>query len=397
MDLEKRRPGEGPSELIFRSCYAPADLADLLQTPDWKLRVRGLAPAQLFFGLQRLDDQELQVVLPYLSGEQWAGVLDMSLWRRDRVSVRRFLRWQERLLKAEPVVARRLLAASDQELLELAFARYLKIFECTSEDEFAGEPEPGEERLRTPDGGYLIVLPRSGRLASIMRSLVLKLYELDANWARLILASCQTRTPTELEETAYQARTRRNEDLGFQEYFEAREVYAPLSPSDRLPEKKWGDLEALTTLPVPVRAGTAGPWLWMQALSRVTDTAELRRILEELFFVCNKVLTADSASPADTRRVMRGIRKTISGINLGLDAWSGGEPGRAVTGMRRHYLQSFFQIGYGRLLRLQHEARRIRASEPGEPGSLREAVLEGLLRRYPLLTVQVRGRIRRRH
>jgi len=369
-----------------------------MEATDWKLRVRELPPVHLFYGLTALDEKEMLAVLPYLSPEQWNGVLDLSVWTRDRMSLARFLEWQRHLLATDHPLATRLAGAVDSDLWELLFKKSLDIYERISEDEYEHEPRPDEDWLRTPDGEYIIVVRARGEQATLLRSILLRLYELNPDATRLMLASCRARTSIEIEESAYQQKRRRIEELGFQDYFEAVEVYSSLPSSGSLPQKKWETSQGVSTLPARMPAAGRGSWLLFRAFSLVPDPAESGRLLEELFFVCNKVLSADRVSPADTVGVRRGLRRALSGINLGLDVWSGGDAARAAAGIRRHYLQSFFQIAYGELRALRARARsRVSAAPAVEPGSLEEAVIQGLNRRYPLFTLRVRGRFRRRH
>ncbi len=386
-----------PDELIYTGCYAPVDLHRMLESPDRALQIRSLPAAQLFFGLHGLEPREIQLLLPHLSGDQWGGVLDLGIWSRDRMKIGDFLEWQKHVLEADLSVARKLLWAGGFEPFELTFKRNLRIFPQIAEDESEGEPKAGQEWLETPDGEYVIVLPSNADRAQLLRSLILRLYEIDAEATRRCLSSCRARTSIEIEETAYQEKRRRLETLGFEDYFDAVEVYAPLSLNSSLPLKKWESTPDLSTLLMRLPTASGNPWLFLQAFSQLSDSQEMPLLVEELFFVCNKLLSADGVSPAKPARVKQGIRKAISGINLGLDCWARAELGRATEGIRRHYLQSFFQIGYGQLLGLQKRARRI---GPGagkvQPGSFREAVLEGLKLRYPLLTRKAKGKVLRR-
>ena len=103
---------------------------------------------------------------------------------------------------------------------------------------------------------------------------------------------------------------------------------------------------------------------------------------------------ADQASPADQEQVRTSIRKTLTGINLGLDWWSEGNLQKASDGLTRYYLQSFFQNGHSRLMELRQRAQSV--STPPAPGSFEEDFLEALTRPYPLLAEMREGKIGRR-
>ena len=155
-------------------------------------------------------------------------------------------------------------------------------------------------------------------------------------------------------------------------------------------------MRAVGTLPAPVARMKSGPLLLFQALAAFARPHELEPLMEELFFVCNKILSADRTPPNRTSRVKRAIRKALSGINLGLEIWAEGDLNRARDGLRRHYLQSFFHTGYSRLVELRDRAREIRAQVPLEPGSPLDDALAELARDYPLLLVEIREKRRRR-
>lgn len=386
-----------PQELIYRSCYAPADLHSMLATADGRSRIRRLPPAQLYFSIKELDDDEITTLLPHITEEQWTTLLDLDLWQRDRVVLDGFLSWERHLLGAEDPVAKKILRATDSELWQLAILRELEVYARSEEDEFEGEPEEREPFV-TPDGRFLIGLPRNSERARLIRLLLTKLYQLDSEWASFLVEEARFRTPVEVEEEAYQNRRRRVEDLGFQDYFTAIEIYSPLGLTDRLPGKSWESRgEEPSGLPASLRAlESEGPLLVLQAIAAIPDPQVIEELIEELFFVCNKLLSADRISPERPRRVKRGIRKALSGINLGLSVWSDSNLQKAVSGIQQHYLVSFFRIGYGQLIELKKQGQGL-VGQPGiEPGSYLESALEGFLGRFPVLTEQREGRIRRR-
>ena len=385
-----------PEELVYQACYAPVDVGQMLESAEMRSRIRRLAIPQLYFGIRDLEDEQMAQLLPHLTEEQWQGILDLDLWEKDRLQAKRFVYWQRHIAQAEPAVASKLIRAVENEIWELVFRRLLQVHPQEDEDIRLQAPS-GREFMQTPDEHYLLVLPKQPEGARLMRQLVERLYELDGQRASLMLASACSRTPTELEHEAYLQRRRRLEEIGFQDYYDAIEIYTPRPEKGRLPEKQWERVPELSVLPVRLSGQGSPPELLFQAISGLSGPEQTLPLMEELFFVCNKVLSADRVSAARPHRVKRGIRKAVTGINLGLDCWTQGSLERAVEGVQRFYLQSFFQLGYGRLLNLQSTARKLLSEgfEP-DPGSVQEALIEGLLKHYPLRTVLVEGKIRRR-
>ena len=379
-DLIKR-----PAEAIYRTIYAPVDLHELLASAESRSRIRRLPAVQLFFGLKELSDEEVAQLAPHISQEQWRAVIDLDIWSRDRANTRELINLQRHILLHEDSVASKLVGAPDPELWELTFAKLMKIHPKI-EGEVEGEPKEGDY-FETPDNEYLIVLPRNPELARLLRAILLRLYQLDPKWTRIRLESARFRTPTELTESAYEKRTRRVEEMGFQDYYEAVEIYAPILPSENLPVKEKSK-EPLSTLPAPARAPESGALLLMQALAYLSRSRDIATLLEELFFVCNKILTADRVSPGEPRLVRKGIRKALTGMNLGLDLWSEGNFERAARGVQELYLQSFFRLGHTRLLELREKARAAAAKREPEGGSAEAALFKGLLRKYPIQSRQ---------
>jgi hypothetical protein len=367
----------------------------MLAGSEGRGRIRRLPAAQLFFSLKELDDDEVSSLLPHLTEEQWAAVLDLEIWHRDRLSLPALLGWQRHLLTAEDPVARKLVRATDPEIWELAFRKGMVVFARSDPDEFEGEPGDGEI-FETPDGQFLVELNCPSDQARILRALVLRLYALDSESAAVMLQEARFRSPMELEEEAYQSRRRRVEDLGFPDYYDALSVYTPLRREDRLLEKVWsGEEFGPGELPVPTGMFQAyGPLLLFRALAAGSRRGSLEPLVEELFLLCNKVLAADRISPGDAGRIRQGIRKTVCGVNLGLSLWSADDLEKAETGVRNHFLVQFFQLGYGALTELREMARNQLPQEPEPSASHR---WRGLTRGYPILLRSREGRLRYRY
>lgn len=374
---------ENPEELVYSSCYAPFDIRDYLQTAETRSKIRKLPATQLFYSLQDLDQEEIYLLLPQLTEEQWTTFLDLDLWDKDLLNTNALLYWESFTTETDDPVARKLLRATDPELLQLLFRKELEIIPRVEEDEFEQEPPEDRNSFITPDNYYLVILPEDPEKSRLLYTFIRHLYHLDPEYAALCLENSRYETSIGLEETAYQNRCRRTEDYGFQDYFEALSIYAPLSPESSLPEKDELKEKIKEELPVSKTEGRSSNSIFLEALAILSSQEEIQELLQEMFFVCNKVISADRISPADPENIRLGISKALNGINLGLDIWSGGELGKAVEGITKHYLSSFFQIGYDALHQVNRIATLVVSQEPGSYG---EAVLNALREPYPLYT-----------
>lgn len=374
---------ENPAELIFRSCYAPFDVRNCLQSAETRSLIRKLPAAQLFFSIQELDEEEIALILPQLTEEQWATFLDLDLWEKDELNTNSLLHWESFTLEAEDPVARKLLRATDHELLQLLWKREIQIIPRVEEDEFEQEPPLDRDTFITPDNNYLIVLPEDPEKSRLIHSFIQRLYHLEPEYAQMCLENSRYVTGIELEETAFRNRCLRSQDNGFQDYFDALEIYTPRSPESSLPEKDDCRSDIPKDLPAPATEKQASRFIFIEALASISRQNEIESLLQEMFFVCNKIISADRTFAGDPENIKNGITKGLHGINLGLDIWSGGDPHRAADGILRHFMASFFQIGYGALLKVNRTAA---ATVSQEPGSYGEAVIEGFKSPYPLFT-----------
>jgi hypothetical protein len=368
----------------------------MLESAEKRSKIRNLPPAQLFFSVKELDERQVVELLPHVTEFQWAAILDLDLWSRDEMSPERFFAWQKHILSSEDAVARKLIRAADLEAWAFALKKHIQVFERGEDNEFS-EEALAFGQYETPDGQFMIALPRNAEKARLYQQLLQRLYKLQPAVAIQLIDSCRFQTSTELQEEAYQSRRRRIEDLGFQDYFDAIEIYSPLEKDGELPAKRDRPPE-LRSLPAKL-PGTreGGPLLFFQALAALGSEEDTQLLIEELSYVCNKLLSADRVSPDDSAQVKNAILKTLSCLNLGLDTWSRSDLAKAVEGISNHYLISFFQIGFGQLRQLRQLAKQKAEAEEPIPGSFRETALESMSLSFPTLAEQIEGKIRTRH
>jgi hypothetical protein len=386
----KKGSESNPENLVFDACYAAVDVSELMVSASGRSRIRRLPVSQLYFGIQALSESDLVRLLPHVTEEQWQGMVDLDIWQRDSADMTRFLSLQMHIITSEDPVARKLFRAVDLDLWRLLFRSSAEVVHLSEDVEHADS----REWLDTSDGLYRIFLPADPEKAKVLRALITRLYGLKAEETAVLLEEVQWMTTIELQEACYQQRKSRTESEGFQDYFEALGVYSPFKDLRGLPRKRREGLKEVTTVPMRLPGQTDSSLLLLRALGQVDDSQEAQELLEELFYVCNKLISADQVPVAEPDLLKSGIRKALAGINLGLDIWAGSSPGLAVDGVRNHYLETFFQIGYYHLLTLQSLAKAIPDNPSG--GSYEEAAVDGFLEPYPVRVVLLGCEIKKR-
>jgi hypothetical protein len=147
---------------------------------------------------------------------------------------------------------------------------------------------------------------------------------------------------------------------------------------------------------LPIHAPSIGPGSTLflfRVLETISESDSLEWLLEDLLLLCNKVLAADQTSPEDPESVQKSIGKALSGSSLGLEFWSNSNLALASDGLKKHLLQSFFQMGYGVILQFRGRTlKEIKGFEPS-PGSFLEAAITGFTAKYPYFVEQQEGGI----
>ncbi|MBL8949537.1 MAG: hypothetical protein JNK82_02085, partial [Myxococcaceae bacterium] len=189
--------------------------------------------------------------------------------------------------------------------------------------------------------------------------------------------------PSELEETAYQFRSARLQDMGFPPMEEAVKLFAWVDPAKYAPAS---GAPALASQDNFVASAFAG----LDAHERNVLEAQVR-------YLVNSALVAEGAEPGDPAAIRRLSEQARDTLNLGLEHLCGGRPGEAAEVLRERPLKLIFQVGFSLTLQLKRQVERM-AAEPGSKfGDTwlalddEVAALQALTRRRPLKALKVPG------
>ncbi|MGQ0506108.1 MAG: DUF6178 family protein [Myxococcaceae bacterium] len=356
-------------------------LNTLIDQTDAKLAVRSVPADQLYNAILDVGLVDATEIVQLASPEQFRTFVDLAAWKRDRIDPHQILTWLRAARGDEPEDFLGKLGKIDMELLEYL----LRSFTVIHDKEENPDANPEGDTLETPEGKYLVEFTVDGAELAAMRQLVNDLIAQDPFQAGRLIEAIRWEITSELEETAYQFRAARMEDLGFPRLEQALQLFTYVDPGQAPVTKQEGLVK-----------GTERVDFLDAALSGLVP-AEQDGFAEELRYLVNSTLVAEAAEPGELAATRRIAEMTRDYLNLGLQHLTGADPTRASDLVRDEPLKKIFQIGFSLTLQLKFKVDRL-AKEPfsrlGETWlTLRDeaAALTSLRRKRPLRALKVEG------
>ncbi|MFZ5445782.1 MAG: DUF6178 family protein [Myxococcota bacterium] len=373
------------AELVRRLTeLAPRHRLDaMLEEVDGKALVRSLPAEDVYSTIIDVGLADSTEIVQLATPEQFRTFVDLAAWQRDRMDPLEVLHW----LRAargdddEDFVAK--VRSLDIEVLELIFKKLTVIHDLEENPDV----DPQGTTMEMAEGRYLLEFRIDGVDEAALRRLTYDLTTHNPFELSRFLEAVRWEATTELEESAYQFRRARLEDLGFPPLEEALKVFAWVDP------EKLGAKSAATT----ALTHQAGHVDYVAAAFRGLDPVERQNIESEVRYLVNCVLVADGAEPGDPLAVKRLSEQTRDYLDLGLEHYTGGDPHRATDVVRETTLRALFQCGFSLTLRLKRQAEKLSQEEHSRFAETwlamdeEIAVLSALLRRRPLKALKVPG------
>lgn len=368
--------------LLARTSSARRRVELVLSDPRARELVPAIPAEDFYYLVKEVGLGDALPLLQLASAEQIQTCLDFEVWDRDRVDPDRTAPWLEALTNLPPGKLLATAEGLDFELLSYLFCRYARIYDRTEGEE---PPENTPHAVyETPDSFFFVefVTP-SRQFAMLLERLLDSLYRADLSFPQRLLLDAKWGLPSELEETSYRWRTGRMADLGFFEYFEAIEVYAPLDPEKA--KQSLGEPTLLpysvpresALLPAPFAESLAEETFLGRVLASLASEEELSEATGALVTLFNRVLAADRADPGELEEVREAVRAARDTLSLGLEYLAEGDLERAREILLRRPLVWIFRVGHSLTLELGRRARALYERGIDDP------TLDPLLARHP--------------
>ena len=319
----------------------------LLSAEDASAAVAALSPNEVFELVHEVGFEDAQPLIELATPSQIQGCFDLDAWSKDQLEVASLRPWLAALVECGFEKVGQVMAGLDAELRALLVQKTVVIYDTSLGE---GPAEDNDEPIMpTPDRFFLLELKGDDNTQRLIMTLVEDLYRADPDLARLTIMAARSEPPTELEEMSYRWRSGRLADLGYVDFYEALDLFRPLT-ADQVHIGEGSQDRALdeepARLPVVVAEEVVGRGFLARAIGGIDDDAEAERIEQALMVLVNKVLAAGRAKPGQAEVMRRGALYATATLSLGLEVVARGDLARARQALASVALGRLFRVGY---------------------------------------------------
>lgn len=365
IDFEAKRLSKMPARTLARHLMAlPAKerMETIISRSDAEAVAAAMSEQDFYLTVKEIGAEDALPLLAVASVDQIIHVLDLEMWRKDRILPGPALQWVERLFRADP---KRLLAwlyAADFELLVSLFKKWVRVAQMPD------DTDPLEARdflpKNTLDDQYFWETSYP-QFEDLIRQVLSYLFETHYGFYKELMDHLLWALEAEMEEAAYRFHRGRLEDRAIPDYYDALEIYKPLkvqeipfvkdlSVAPTSDEERASPEFALTV----IREGA----LLQRALMGIEDPRLADTLRWEMAAIANKVVVADSLAPDLPENLREASDKAAAMVNLGLDLVTAGDESLARRVLKEVYLEHLFRVAQAKVYGLQRKLKALVAA-----------------------------------
>jgi len=349
-------------EVLLRNLHAlPASkiVNRILEQKNPRKIVQELSSGDFFWLVKKVGEQDCLPLLELASVDQWQYLLDLEIWKKDRLDMAHTWLWLKRLRQSDSKRLVRWLFGEGGAFAFYHFFKSIEVVVIDKDDEVYDLPEG----FFSLDGIFHIRVIDSEHRETI-ENILREMAKEDFNRYQALLQGLAGVQPAEMEEAMYRLRNVRLAEHGFLPLEEAISVYAPLDPDGLRPERlrELPDIlageEIRAMVPVSPLYHTETENVLTEAIFRIEDPLFLDRIRLEFAGLCNQIMSADGLLVPELDVLIRTCRKAARYLNLAIERLCGRDVSEAEQILRSHSFVKLFRVGFGLALKLKWEAER---------------------------------------
>jgi hypothetical protein len=374
----------------------------IISSPDPLKLLKKLSPQEIYLTVKESWGTDAAIILEMSAPEKIVQLLDMDIWKRDRIDFGKFMEWLQLLAEGGERVLTKSLFMLDEPLVILFFKGIIEAISRNLD----------QDPLEFSDGGWFsfdnlyYFRPIDEELDfDLVSNLLMGFFEHEPDYYRVIMEGVIGELPSPMEEDAYRLRSSRMSMIGFPELSEARDLFlfedpAKIVETIRSMSSKVIYLDDRQTDELPphywlIPRKTGG--FFEDIMGEVADDDRAAHLLWELSYLVHKVVAASGMDLSDVEELVSSAQMTRDYINLGLEYLTGvAHYDEAKQTIRDVYLVELFRLGYTLALaeRKRNEVLVRELSSIIEPvfwGDFARSVVEGLLAGKPLFYEAISG------
>lgn len=320
--------------------------------------IQNLPYGDFYWLIKAIGEGDSPAVLEMADIAQWQYIIDMEIWRKDRLVLDRTEEWLSLLAKSDPDQLSRWLLGEGK---DLAFFFFNGAIEIVVVD--ADEPVDLPESYFTFDGVYYIRVHEEKHAADIkgiLASMADRNYPSYQNFLLDILSV----TPTELEEALYRFRSIRMAEHGLVPFDEALDIYSPFESENlkwEAPDQAadiWDEADLQDMLPDTPLMFLDEKQRFSVIAANIRDETLYDKVKFEFYGLGGRILSADASPGCDIEAVMEAYRKVGGYLSVAFEHLGVDNMGDAERLLKASPLKHIFQVGYGRIMKIHWEAKR---------------------------------------
>src|SRR5262249_51411583 len=330
-------------------------LDEFLTRPDAAHVVRSASFEEVFFTIKQIGLSDSLDLLPLVAGKQIRGFIDLDCWRKDTFVRKPFMEWIAAFIQSGPEETMKAISGIDDAVTALFLKDLIHVYEIDRDDS-----PTGTQLIFTPDNRFGVEPVEQGEPITIGMLILDALFKYNPMLGTQILTKVRYTTRIELEETAYENKTRRLEMHGFVDYYDAMSIYASgaetkiVADREKESEEIPGE-ENPGNLPAVFADSLLGGAFLMKAFEQITDPIESDRFAQELTALGNRILSANLVNLGELESIRPALEEMRDFLTIGLEHLTGTRPEFAGQALRNNYIQTIFKIGFDQLARLREE------------------------------------------
>ena len=329
--------------------------------------VQSFPEEDLYMLIHDIGVEDALPILSIASSDQWKFILDVEVWRRDRIDHLSITKWLDLLHQAESKRTLNWLVFENLELFEFHLNQYIDV----GLREHDQDPSDFGDEYFTYDDFYYIRFKDlksenadEQKVLDYGKEVITKLFESLSKMNHLafqsILHEAMSVIPPEIEEEDYRMRNVRLAEKGFLPFDEAIQIYSPLKPDD-LNKKSTktfpGSRGEVALSPIPMYSfGMLGKTnLFTDAITLIDNDEMLLQLQVEFASLCNNIISADQKKVREKEELATVVAKASGFISIGLELQKDKNKLSVVT---KNTLSDIFRTGYTKVMTLKWDSNR---------------------------------------